>query len=91
MLISFKPDYIFNCGFSLDFAYLNQENKETTVKPLITNISKELIKCRILHFLIMECCRYLVFNKMIIWNSLKLFPYIHGYLFVFANTEIYVI
>ena len=32
-----------------------------TVKPLITNTSKELIKCRILHFLIMECWRYLVF------------------------------
>ena len=28
---------------------------------------------------------------MIIWNSLKLFPHIHGYLFIFANTEIYVI
>ena len=26
---------------------------------------------------------------MIIWNSLKLFPHIHGYLFIFANTEIY--
>ena len=34
-----------------------------TVKPLITNTSKEFIKCRILHFLIMECCRYLVFEK----------------------------
>ena len=33
----------------------------TTVKPVITNTSKEFIKCRILHFLIMECCRYLVF------------------------------
>ena len=33
----------------------------TTVKPLIKNTSKEFIKCRILHFLIMECCRYLVF------------------------------
>jgi len=32
-----------------------------TVKPLITNTSKEFMKCRILHFLIMECCRYLVF------------------------------
>ena len=32
-----------------------------TVKPLITNTSKEFIKCRILHFLIMECCRYLVY------------------------------
>ena len=32
-----------------------------TVKPLITNTSIEFIKCRILHFLIMECCRYLVF------------------------------
>ena len=28
---------------------------------------------------------------MIIWNSLKLFPHIHDYLFIFANTEIYVI
>ena len=28
---------------------------------------------------------------MIIWNSLKLFPHIHGYLFSFANTETYVI
>ena len=28
---------------------------------------------------------------MIIWNSLKLFPHIHGYLFIFASTEIYVI
>ena len=27
---------------------------------------------------------------MIIWRSLKLFPHIHGYLFIFANTEIYV-
>ena len=33
----------------------------STVKPLITNTSKEFIKCRFLHFLIMECCRYLVF------------------------------
>jgi len=32
-----------------------------TVKPLITNTSKEFIKCRILHFLSMECCRYIVF------------------------------
>ena len=28
---------------------------------------------------------------MFIWNSLKLFPHIHGYLFIFENTEIYVI
>ena len=28
---------------------------------------------------------------MIIWNSLKLFPHILGYLFIFANIEIYVI
>ena len=34
----------------------------STVKPLITNTSKEFIKCHILHFLIMECCRCLVFN-----------------------------
>ena len=35
--------------------------KYNTVKPLVTNTSKEFIKCRILHFLIMECWRYLVF------------------------------
>ena len=33
-----------------------------TVKLLISHTSKEFIKCRILHFLIMECCRYLVFK-----------------------------
>ena len=27
---------------------------------------------------------------MIIWSTLKLFPHIHGYLFIFTNTEIYV-
>ena len=31
------------------------------------------------------------FNQMIIWNSLKLFPHINGYLFVFVNSEIYAI
>ena len=40
-----------------------------TVKPLITNTSKEIIKCRIL-------------QTKIIWNSLTLFPHIHGYLFI---------
>ena len=34
--------------------------RENIVKSLITNTSKEFIKCCILHFLIMECCRYLV-------------------------------
>ena len=29
------------------------------------------------------------FNQMIIRSSLKLFPHIYGYLFIFANTEIY--
>ena len=33
----------------------------STVKSYILKTSKVLIKCRILHFLIMECCRYLVF------------------------------
>jgi len=28
---------------------------------LITNTSKEFIKCRVLHFLIMEYCKYIVF------------------------------
>ena len=46
----------------------------SSVKPLITNTSKEFIKCRILHFLIMECCRYLVFlikclyEKLLVWT-----------------------
>ena len=35
--------------------------KHATVKPIIKNTSKEYSKCRILHFLIMECCKYLVF------------------------------
>ena len=35
--------------------------KLCTVKPLITNTSKEFIKCRILHFLIMECCMDIYF------------------------------
>ena len=39
----------------------NYTNIFNTVKPLIKNTSKEYSKCRILHFLIMECCRYLVF------------------------------
>ena len=39
----------------------------STVKPLTTNTSKEFVKCRrIVHFLIMECCRNLVFLIMII-------------------------
>ena len=38
-----------------------KKKKFDTVKPLITNKSKEFIKCRILYFLIMECCRYLGF------------------------------
>ena len=62
---------------------IHSYSERYTVKPLITNTSKEFIKCRILHFLMMECCRYYVF--------LKLFPHIHGYLFIFANIEIYVI
>ena len=33
----------------------------STVKPLISHTSKEFFKCRSLHFLKMECCRYLVF------------------------------
>ena len=33
---------------------VNEECELCTVKPLITNTSKEFIKCRILHFLIME-------------------------------------
>ena len=46
----------------------------SSVKPLITNTTKEFIKCRILHFLIMECCRYLVFlikclyEKLLVWT-----------------------
>ena len=36
-----------------------------TVKPLITNTSKEFIKCRILHFLIMECCSLRIFSFLI--------------------------
>ena len=43
---------------------------KSTVKPLITSTSKEFIKCRILHFLIMKCCRYLVFLIKWLYRSL---------------------
>ena len=43
------------------YAVIELKARTNTVKPLITNTSKEFIKCRILHFLIMECCRYCVF------------------------------
>ena len=46
-------------AFCKCFLELKSTSVFTTVKPLITNTSKEFIKCRILHFLIMECCRYL--------------------------------
>ena len=36
-----------------------------TVKPLIKNTSKEFSKCRILHFPIMKCCRYLELFKTV--------------------------
>ena len=30
-----------------------------------------------------------IFSFLFKWNSLKLFPHIYGYLFIFANIEIY--
>ena len=53
--LGFLVDFNFACTLFLRRIYT------TTVKPLITDTSKEFIKCRILHFLIMECCIYLVF------------------------------
>ena len=62
---------------------------QTTVYPRIPESSKEFKKCCILNLLIMELCyRYLVFNCIIFWSSLKLFPHIRGYLFIFTVTEI---
>ena len=52
---------ISNCVYLQYWIVWNTKNFTITVKPLITNTSKEFIKCRILHSLIMECCRYLVF------------------------------
>ena len=51
-----------------------------TVKPLLTNTSKEFIKCRILHFLIMECCRYLVFKLN---DYMELFKTVPAYSWLF--------
>ena len=39
----------------------------------------------------MECCRYLVFKLNDYMKLFKTVPDIHGYLFIFANTETYVI
>ena len=58
----------------------NHENVKNTVKPLITNTSKELIKRLILHFLIMECCRYLVFSLN---DYMELFKTVPAYLWLF--------
>ena len=49
-------------------------------KPLITNTSKEFIKCRILHFLIMECCRCLVFQLN---DYMELFKTVPAYSWLF--------
>ena len=56
------------------------EVHENTVKPLITNTLKEFINCRILHFLIMECCRYLVFSLN---DYMELFKTVPAYLWLF--------
>ena len=56
---NFNKQLIINFKFNKIVSQKNEH--DYTVKPLITNTSKEFIKCRILHFLIMECCRYLVF------------------------------
>ena len=64
-----------------------------TVKPLITNEYIERIHQMSYSSLsdngILQIFSFLI--KWFIWNSLKLFPHIHGYLFIFANSEIYVI
>ena len=57
----------FNCIFSIVLLLykcdLLARNTEcfTSYSETLNNTSKEFIKCRILHFLIMECCRYLIF------------------------------
>ena len=61
MGVSFESKNVLNIHFLLKAAELVSLSLYT-VKPLITNTSKEFIKCRILHFLIIECCRYLVFS-----------------------------
>ena len=47
------------------------------------NTSKEFIKCRILHFLKMECCKYLVIEVMKFFKTLPacslLFIYFRKY------------
>ena len=56
------------------------------MKPLITNTSKEFIKCRILHFLIMECCRYLVF--LIKWLYVTLYNCSRIFIAIYLFSEI---
>ena len=53
---------------------MNKYLQYSTVKPLITSSSKEFIKCRILHFLIMEFCRYLVFKLNVNMELFKTVP-----------------
>ena len=53
--------FLTNILMKFFFIVIQNINRLYTVKLLITNTSKEFIKCCILYFLIMECCRYLVF------------------------------
>jgi len=62
------------------------KNKTDTVKPLITNTSKVFIKCRILHFLIMECCRNLVFQLN---DYMELFKTVPAYSWLSINFRKY--
>ena len=52
-----------------------------TVNPEILNTSEEFIKRHILHFLIMECCRYLFF---LLNDYMELFKTVsaHSWLFI---------
>ena len=59
----------------------------SSVKPLITNTSKEFIKCRILHFLIMECCRYLVFLIKWLYGTLKNCSRIFMTIYLFSQIQ----
>ena len=48
--------------------------KKSRVEPYLSHTSKEFIKCRIHHFLIMEWCRCLVFQLNNYIKHLKTVP-----------------
>ena len=72
------------CCFSTNVTDLLARNTEffTSYSETLNNTSKEFIRCRILHFLIMECCRYFIFQLN---DYMELFKTVPAYSWLSIN------